>query len=72
MGWSGYTVCLDITVSVDAHAGEREERGERLYAELVKRARTALREILSDPKWEQNSDAITIYTFFEEDDDADS
>jgi hypothetical protein len=65
MGWSGYCVNLDVTVSVDAHAGEREERGERLYEELVTRLRAACKGVLDDPKWEQNEDAIRIFTHFD-------
>ena len=35
MGYSGYT--LKISVQVDAHGGEREERGEKLYEEFKER-----------------------------------
>jgi hypothetical protein len=52
MGWSGYT--LRISVSVDAHAGEKEERGEKLYSELV----ADLAKICEDPKY--NNDAISV------------
>lgn len=61
VGWSGYTVGLNVSVSVDAHGGEREERGERLSQELTERLKAARAEILADPKWEENSDAISVY-----------
>jgi hypothetical protein len=52
MGWSGYP--LRINVRVDAHGGEREERGERLYAEFVEE----LRKVCDDPRF--NNDAIEV------------
>jgi hypothetical protein len=52
MGWSGYA--LRIGVSVDAHGGEREERGEQLYEEFTAR----LKELCEDPKY--NNDAMTV------------
>lgn len=52
MGWSGYQ--LRISVRVDAHGGEREERGERLYQELMKE----LGKVCEDPRF--NNDAIEV------------
>lgn len=52
MGWSGYQ--LRIGVRVDAHGGEREERGERLYAEFL----AALEQLCEDPRF--NNDAIGV------------
>lgn len=34
MGWSGYR--LQISVTVDAHGGDKEKRGEELYEEFKK------------------------------------
>lgn len=53
MGWSGYQ--LRISVRVDAHGGEREERGERKYAEFMKR----LEELCADPEF-NDEDSISI------------
>ena len=52
MGWSGYQ--LRIGVRVDAHAGEREERGERLYREFLEE----LEKLCQDERY--NNDAITV------------
>jgi hypothetical protein len=53
MGWSGYE--LRVGVSVDAHGGEREERGEKLYEEF----KAELEKLCADERF--NNDAITIY-----------
>ncbi len=52
MGWSGYL--LRISVSVDAHGGEKEERGEKLYEEF----QAALEKLCTDERF--NNDAIRI------------
>jgi hypothetical protein len=55
MGWSGHT--LTISVSVDAHGGEREERGERLFEEFL----YELGKLCEEYGWERpNSDAIAV------------
>lgn len=54
MGWSGYTL-NGISISVDAHGGERQERGERKYDELVAK----IKELCEDPYF--NDDSIKIY-----------
>lgn len=53
MGYSGYH--LDVGVTVDAHGGEREERGERKYIEFEAK----LEELCKDPYF--NDDSITIH-----------
>lgn len=53
MGWSGYT--LTIIISVDAHAGEKQMRGEKLHEEFLAK----LRELCDDKQY--NNDAIEIY-----------
>jgi hypothetical protein len=52
MGWSGCT--LRIHVRIDAHGGEREERGERLYAEFI----DELEKLCDDERF--NNDAIEV------------
>jgi hypothetical protein len=52
MGYSGYTATIHI--SVDAHGGEREERGERKYEEFLAR----LAALCNDPYF--NDDSIMI------------
>jgi hypothetical protein len=53
MGWSGYTVTIGI--HVDAHGGEREERGEKLHEEFL----AELEKLCRDERF--NNDAINIY-----------
>lgn len=52
MGWSGYRVSIMITV--DAHAGEKQERGERLHDQFI----AELEKLCGDERF--NNDAITI------------
>ena len=52
MGWSGYP--LHISIRVDAHGGEREERGERLHKEFL----AELQKLCDDERF--NNDAIEI------------
>lgn len=52
MGWSGYR--LMISVRVDAHAGEKQQRGEAAYAEFLRE----LEKLCADERW--NNDAITV------------
>lgn len=54
MGWSGYQ--LRIGVRVDAHGGEREERGERLYQEFLKE----LEKLCSDERFNNDSIEVTF------------
>jgi hypothetical protein len=49
MGWSGYTVT--ISLSVDAHGGEKEQRGEELRLEFM----AALAKFCDDPKYAEIS-----------------
>jgi hypothetical protein len=51
MGWSGYESRFHVSFLVDAHGGEKEERGELLYEECVERITTAIKEIVSDPAY---------------------
>lgn len=46
MGWSGYT--LTIGVSVDAHGGDRQERGEKRYEEFTDRLTKLCEEFTDD------------------------
>ena len=52
MGWSGYTV--RIAISVDAHGGEKEERGERIHEQFI----AELVKLCEDERF--NNDAIRI------------
>jgi hypothetical protein len=52
MGWSGYDIV--IRVRVDAHGGEKEERGEKLYREFT----AELTKLCESPKY--NNDAIEV------------
>lgn len=52
MGWSGYR--LVIHVRVDAHGGEREERGERLYQEFQKELEALCK------KYSQDEEAMEV------------
>jgi hypothetical protein len=45
VGWSGYQ--LRISVQVDAHGGDKEERGEKLYAEFI----AELEKLCNDPRF---------------------
>ena len=53
MGFSGYH--LDISLTVDAHGGEREERGERKSDEFIEK----LKQLCEDPYF--NDDSITVH-----------
>ncbi len=46
MGWSGYS--LRIGVRVDAHGGEREQRGEALYQEFLEKLKELCQEYSKD------------------------
>ena len=46
MGWSGYRVTIGIRV--DAHGGDREERGEKLHGEFMERLRALCEEFSND------------------------
>jgi len=52
MGWSGYQ--LRISVRVDAHAGEKQRRGEAAYEEFMRE----LEKLCADERF--NNDAITV------------
>lgn len=52
MGWSGYDI--HIHVMVDAHAGEKQIRGEKLYEEFQEQ----LKKLCENPRY--NNDAINI------------
>lgn len=54
MGWSGYQ--LTIAVIVDAHAGEREERGDRKYVEFLEK----LQALCDDPYFNDDSIMVTF------------
>ena len=60
MGWSGYTWEPRLDIKVDAHAGEREQRGERLHAELIRELWTAILTVINQDKYTKNQDAIKI------------
>ena len=45
MGWSGYRIVLHFRV--DAHGGDKEERGEKLYAEFM----AQLEKMCEDPRY---------------------
>lgn len=52
MGWSGYQVRIGIRV--DAHGGEKEQRGERLHEQFI----AELRKLCEDERF--NNDAIEV------------
>jgi hypothetical protein len=52
VGWSGYS--LRISVLVDAHAGEKQRRGEELYEQF----QAELQKLCDDPRF--NNDAIEV------------
>jgi hypothetical protein len=52
MGWSGYR--LTISVLVDAHGGQAEERGEKLYEEFL----ADLQKLCDDPKYAEISPTL--------------
>lgn len=52
MGWSGYSV--RISILVDAHAGEKQRRGEAAHEEFIRE----LEKLCADERW--NNDAITV------------
>lgn len=54
MGWSGHTPLgrhAGLDVRVDAHGGEREERGERLYEEFIAELDAAIAAVVRNPKY---------------------
>jgi hypothetical protein len=51
MGWSGYCPKWAVSFRVDAHGGDKEERGEKLFEECTERISKAIEEIVSDPKY---------------------
>lgn len=62
MGWSGYNplgLYAGLEVLVDAHGGEREERGERLFREFCTDLQAAITKVVRDPKYAQ-PDALRI------------
>lgn len=52
MGWSGYPI--RINVRVDAHGGEKEQRGNAAFAEFCRE----LEKLCEDERW--NNDAIMV------------
>lgn len=52
MGWSGYTV--RIALQVDAHGGEKQDRGERLHEEFM----AELQKLADDPKYSEISPMV--------------
>lgn len=51
MGWSGYNPRFQIMARVDAHGGEREEKGEELYAKFVSEVDSAIVSIILKPDY---------------------
>jgi hypothetical protein len=51
VGWSGYEPRFHVAARVDAHGGEDQDRGERLYAEFVAAIDQAIAAIAGDPKY---------------------
>jgi hypothetical protein len=62
MGWSGYHPHLGMSIRVDAHGGEREERGERLYQEFMCALDDAIIAVVRNPKF-ADPDAIQIWYY---------
>ncbi|HXC83858.1 MAG TPA: hypothetical protein VNV62_18575 [Trebonia sp.] len=51
MGWSGYEPRFYVACRVDAHGGERQERGERLYEQFVTEIDEAIKAIVAKPEY---------------------
>lgn len=51
MGWSGYEPRFYVAARVDAHGGEAQQHGERLYEEMVAAIDQAITAIVCDPKY---------------------
>jgi hypothetical protein len=53
MGFSGYVIGPLVSITVDAHGGDREERGEMLHEELSARLLKAVEDIIAEDRYRE-------------------
>lgn len=51
MGYAVESCALDVTVSLDAHGGQREREHGVLWDEMCERLRSAVLPIVEDPRY---------------------